>query len=96
VNDGGAGVRFNFPGWAPFRPITWDEWLEHFRAHDLAFVYDVEDEGQVRTRAHEKWVARGREAGNDWDDWFGAERELDVNASGRPATRYRLVKRPRE
>src|SRR5215210_2260207 len=43
VNDGGAGIRFNFPGWAPFRPISWEEWLEHFRAHDLALVYTVED-----------------------------------------------------
>jgi hypothetical protein len=27
VNDGGAGIRFNFPGAAPFRPITWEEWF---------------------------------------------------------------------
>jgi hypothetical protein len=27
VNDGGGGMRFNFPGFAPFRPIDWDEWL---------------------------------------------------------------------
>src|SRR5262245_58912411 len=26
LNDGGAGIRFNFPAAARFRPITWDEW----------------------------------------------------------------------
>ena len=30
VNDGGAGVRFNFPGAAAFRPISWEEWFENF------------------------------------------------------------------
>jgi hypothetical protein len=25
VEDGGAGIRFNFPAAAPYRPITWDE-----------------------------------------------------------------------
>ena len=40
VNDGGAGLRFNFPGAAPFRLISWTEWLDHFNRHDLTFVYD--------------------------------------------------------
>jgi hypothetical protein len=40
VNDGGAGVRFNFPGFARFRPISWDEWLENFDRHALTFVYE--------------------------------------------------------
>lgn len=40
VEDGGAGIRFNFPGASPFRPITWDEWFENFRRHDLLFVYE--------------------------------------------------------
>jgi hypothetical protein len=26
VQDGGAGIRFNFPAAASFRPISWDEW----------------------------------------------------------------------
>ena len=43
VNDGGAGIRFNFPGVGVFRPITWDEWLGNFDHHECAFVYD--DEG---------------------------------------------------
>ena len=44
VNDGGAGVRFNFPGAGLYRPITWDEWFANLDHHDLAFVYDNDDE----------------------------------------------------
>lgn len=40
VNDGGAGIRFNFPGAGVFRPISWDEWLGNFDDHECAFVYD--------------------------------------------------------
>jgi hypothetical protein len=40
VHDGGAGIRFNFPGVSPFREITWDEWLEHFQQHSLTFFYE--------------------------------------------------------
>jgi hypothetical protein len=40
VQDGGAGIRFNFPAAAPFRPITWEEWFDNFRRHDLMFVYE--------------------------------------------------------
>lgn len=46
VQDGGAGIRFNFPGAAPFRPIEWDEWLENFRRHGLVFVYEAAAPGQ--------------------------------------------------
>jgi hypothetical protein len=44
VNDGGAGIRFNFPGAGRFRPISWEEWFQNFDRHELAFVYD--NEGQ--------------------------------------------------
>ena len=44
VNDGGAGIRFNFPGAGAFRSITWDEWFTNFDDHDYAFVYD--DDGR--------------------------------------------------
>jgi hypothetical protein len=44
VNDGGAGIRFIFPGTSAFRPITWEEWLENFDSHQCAFVYDDESE----------------------------------------------------
>jgi hypothetical protein len=40
VNDGGTGLRFNFPGMGAFRVISWNEWLDHFNRHDLTFVYD--------------------------------------------------------
>jgi hypothetical protein len=40
VQDGGSAIRFNFPAAAPFRPITWDEWFDNFRRHDLLFVYE--------------------------------------------------------
>ena len=43
VNDGGAGVRFNFPGAGLYRPITWEEWFANFDRHELAFVYDNDD-----------------------------------------------------
>lgn len=46
VQDGGAGIRFNFPGAAPFRPITWDEWFRNFTEHDLVFVYEDDVPGQ--------------------------------------------------
>lgn len=44
VNDGGAGIRFIFPGTSAFRPITWEEWLENFDLHHCLFVYDNESE----------------------------------------------------
>jgi hypothetical protein len=40
INDGGAGIRFNFPGAGAFRPISWDEWFQNFDHHSCAFVYD--------------------------------------------------------
>ena len=40
VQDGGAGIRFNFPGAGAYRPISWDEWLDNFDRHDCAFVFD--------------------------------------------------------
>lgn len=40
VADGGAGLRFNFPGVSRFREISWTEWFDHFNRHDLTFVFD--------------------------------------------------------
>jgi Protein of unknown function (DUF2934) len=88
LNDGGAGIRFNFPGAARFRPITWDEWFENFERHALAFAFDEE----VRDRAYEIWLARGGGHGHDRDDWFEAEHQLGEVAE-RPSARYRLIKR---
>src|SRR3954468_18619798 len=53
VNDGGAGIRFNFPGAGRFRPISWEEWFGNFDQYELAFVYDNEgqaDSGSGRYR----------------------------------------------
>ena len=87
VNDGGAGIRFNFPAAARFRPISWEEWFAHFDRHDLLFVYEEE----IPDRAYELWKARGEADGRDWEDWFEAERQLGVPGGG-PLSRYQLVK----
>ena len=47
VNDGGAGVRFNFPGAAPYRPIDWEEWFDNFDRHECAFVFDNDADGKA-------------------------------------------------
>ena len=46
VNDGGAGIRFNFPAAGRFRPITWEEWFGNFETHELVFVYDRDTDGR--------------------------------------------------
>jgi hypothetical protein len=86
VNDGGAGVRFNFPGAAQFRPISWDEWFANFDAYGLTFVYEEE----VADRAYGFYEARGGEHGRDQEDWFKAERQL--RKPGVTSARYRLIK----
>jgi hypothetical protein len=45
VNDGGAGIRFNFPGVGLFRPISWDEWFSIFDRNAHAFVYENDPAG---------------------------------------------------
>jgi hypothetical protein len=47
VRDGGAGIRFNFPGAAQFRPISWEEWFDNFTRYDLMFVYENDVLGQT-------------------------------------------------
>lgn len=49
VHDGGAGVRFNFPGAGFFRPISWDEWFEYFDDGQLLFVFEAELPAQGST-----------------------------------------------
>jgi hypothetical protein len=79
VNDGGVGIRFNFPGVGRFRPISWDEWFEHFDRYRLVFVYEEE----VADRAYTLWQERGGEHGRDLEDWFEAERQLrDIQLVG--------------
>ena len=59
VVDGDAGIRFNFPGAAPFRPITWEEWFQHFTQHELMFVYERDVPGQTPS-ARYRLVAKER------------------------------------
>lgn len=89
VNDGGAGIRFNFPAAARFRPISWDEWFDNFDRYRLVFVYDE----NVADRAYELWERRGGGPGNDQQDWFEAERQLGGPKEGIVADspKYRLV-----
>lgn len=89
VNDGGAGIRFNFPGAARFRPISWDEWFDNFDRHRLVFVYDED----VVDRAYELWQQRGGGPGHDQEDWFEAERQL-ARPRTAPMDRYRIIAEP--
>ena len=50
VKDGGAGIRFNFPGTGAYRPIDWDEWLGNFDLHECAFVYDNDTSTPLSSR----------------------------------------------
>ena len=86
VNDGGASIRFNFPGLARYRPISWAEWFEQFDRDQLTFLYEEE----VADRAYELWQRRGGNDGNDQEDWFQAERQLRA-AGHYPSGRYRMV-----
>jgi hypothetical protein len=40
-------------------------------------------EEDIRLRAYHKFLHRGRDAGSDWDDWFGAEKELRRTADAK-------------
>jgi hypothetical protein len=86
VNDGGVGIRFNFPGAGRFRPISWNEWLEHFDRNRLTFVYQEE----VADRAYALWQSRGGDHGHDRQDWFDAEQQLRQTSDG-TAGRYWFV-----
>ena len=88
VNDGGAGIRFNFPGVQRFRRILWDEWFDHFDRHELLFVYEED----VADRAYALWQARGGEHGHDREDWFDAERQLR-GPNSTALGRYRFVQK---
>ena len=93
VKDGGAGIRFNFPGFARLRPISWDEWFDNFERHDLLFVYEDQDRDEIAARAYAVWQRRGSDHGRDRDDWFQAERELRRDDGGEaPSVRYWIVK----
>ena len=63
VQDGGAGIRFNFPAASRFRPISWDEWFQNFTQYDLVFVYERDGAGETpsgRYRIVPKSQLRGK------------------------------------
>jgi hypothetical protein len=64
VRDGGAGIRFNFPALSRFRDITWEEWFENFRQHDLTLVF--EEHTADGTRSNRYRLIRLQ----DWDGQF--------------------------
>src|SRR5687767_10729508 len=86
VNDGGSVVRFNFPGAAKFRPISWSEWFERFDADRSVFVHEED----AADRAFAIWQARGGGDGHALDDWLEAERALGPQMTA-PSQRYRIV-----
>jgi len=65
VSDGGAGLRFNFPGVGRFREIGWAEWFEHFDQQSLTFVYERNDEGRPPSARYRLVRA------TDWDGRIG-------------------------
>lgn len=58
VQDGDAGIRFNFPGAGLFRPITWDEWFDDFERNELRFVYEFDPSSPPRSSRY-RLVPRG-------------------------------------
>lgn len=50
VQDGGAGIRFNFPAAARFRPISWDEWFANLHRSQLLFVYERDGTDMASSR----------------------------------------------
>ncbi len=45
----------------------------------LAALQPPPTEADIRRRAYELFIERGREDGHDWEDWLAAERELCSN-----------------
>lgn len=95
INDGGEAIRFNFPGYAPLRPITWDEWFDYFDGRNLVFLHEEDDPDQIAKYAHAIWEARGGDGNSQSDDWLQAERELHRRAGHHSPLRYWLMKNPK-
>jgi hypothetical protein len=66
VTDGGAGIRFNFPGVSRFRQISWQEWFDHFDLHELTFVYEQTPEGAGQLTSRYRLVKTA-----DWKEEVG-------------------------
>jgi hypothetical protein len=63
VHDGGAGIRFNFPAVARFRPISWDEWFDNLHRYQLLFVYERDEPGTTSSGRY-RLVPRAQLQGN--------------------------------
>jgi hypothetical protein len=61
INDGGAGIRFNFPGSGAYRPITWEEWFQNFEQHGLTFVYEHDANDPARSTRYRLVTKEGLE-----------------------------------
>jgi hypothetical protein len=66
VHDGGTGIRFNFPGFGRFRPITWDEWFQNFDRYGLTFVYEESPDNAGTPSPRYRIVKT-----EDWKDHIG-------------------------
>ena len=66
IQDGGAGIRFNFPALGRLRPITWEEWFDNFERHRLTFVYDAQPEADGSSSPRYRIVKTG-----DWPGQIG-------------------------
>jgi hypothetical protein len=86
VTDGGTGLRFNFPGFARFREIGWDEWFAHFDQHKLVFIYEEEIADRA-TRFHRRVAVRpgttGRTGSRRNGSWADRRRDR-LAATGSP------------
>lgn len=50
INDGGAAIRFAFPGVGRLQPISWDDWFRNFDEYNLVFVF--EEQSDERLQSH--------------------------------------------
>lgn len=68
VNDQGSGLRFNFPGASRFRALTWDEWLAHFDAASLVFVFEMASPAGAQAESHFGGAFYRIVSAADWGD----------------------------
>lgn len=40
IQDGGAAIRFAFPGVGRLQPISWEDWFENFDQYNLVFAFE--------------------------------------------------------
>ena len=93
VNDGGTGIRFNFPGFGPFRPITWAEWFGPFSTGKTFYLCSKNRIPLRLRRAPTNSRAHALVNLGTIERLGSAERDLRQRAGGQsPSIRYRIVK----